>query len=131
VAVSYNTTPRRRFSREQRFEFLRHHQFICYWCGRTISPAQPWDIEHLIPRELMSGKEADDDGNLRPIHSHPETCHKEKSKKDKADIAKSNRIRREHGPAEQRKKTKHPIRSKGFAPGHRSIPSRPFPKRLK
>jgi hypothetical protein len=129
--MTYNTTPRRRFTKMQRMAFLLQHHFKCYWCGKVISSADPWDIEHLIPRELMPGTEADDDDNLAPIHSHPWTCHKEKSKRDKALIAKSNRIRREHGPAEQRKKTKHPIRGRGFQPGHRSIPSRPFFKRQK
>ncbi len=128
--MSYNTTPRRSLTKKQRGAFLINHGSRCHWCKQLIEPGQPWAVDHLVPRELMAGG-AEGDDNLAPIHAHPLPCHKEKTAQDIAMIAKSNRIRRSNGPAEQRKKTKHPIRSKGFAPGQRSIPSRPFPKRLK
>ncbi len=122
--MTYNETPRRRFNEKQRAEFLCAHEYTCYWCREAIDPNKPWDIEHVIPRELMPGKDADADGNLKPIHSHPAPCHKAKTALDRKLIAKSNRIRRAADP-ETRRKTKHPIRS------NPKIQSRPFQHRSK
>ncbi len=121
--MTYNVTSRRRFTAEQRRAFLLLHNCTCWWCGEPIAANEPWDIEHLIPRELMPGKEADADHNLRPIHSHPRTCHKIKTARDRKAIAKSNRIRRNADP-ETRRQTKHPIRSRKA-----QWPKRAFPKR--
>jgi hypothetical protein len=129
--VTYNHAPRRRFTKAQRAAFLVLHGGVCYWCEQPIEPGQPWDIEHLTARELLPDASADADENLAPIHAHPMPCHKIKSRRDKAMIAKSNRIRRAAGPVEDRRDAKHPIRSRGFQQGARPMVSRPFPKRGK
>lgn len=118
--MSYNQTPRRKFSQKQRAEFFLLHKGICYWCQMKILPGEDFDVEHVVARELMSGKEADADENLRPIHRH--SCHKKKTAQDKASIAKSNRIRRQLDP-ETRRISKHKL------PKGRKISSRPFPKK--
>lgn len=123
--MTYNTTRRRKFTAEQRRAFLELHGCRCYWCGEPILPDQPFDIEHVIARELMPGKDADADENLKPIHAHPAPCHKAKTALDRKLIAKSNRIRRNANP-ETRRQTRHPIRSRKAA-----WPKRPFPKRVK
>lgn len=125
--MTYNKAPRRRFTQPQREVFLACHECLCYWCGEPIGPGQAWDIEHKTARELLPDATADRDENLAPIHAHPMKCHKIKTKRDRALIARSNRIRRASGPVEERKQPKHPIRTRGFQQGHRSIPSRPFP----
>ncbi len=106
--MTYNQTPRRRFTPEQRRAFLILHDCACYWCRKPITEGQPWDIEHVIARELMQGKDADTDENLRPIHAHPAPCHKAKTALDRKLIAKSNRIRRNLNP-ETRKRSKRKI----------------------
>ena len=121
--MTYNQTPRRRFTAEQRADFLMLHEYTCYWCGQPINPNLPWDVEHVIPRELMEGKDADADHNLKPIHSHPAPCHKAKTALDRKLIAKSNRIRRNANP-ETRRKTKNPIRSRKAAWPKRSFNQR-------
>ncbi len=118
--MTYNPTPRRRFTADQRLAFLLLHDCRCYWCGEPIL-ADEFDIEHVIARELMAGKDADADENLKPIHKRP--CHKEKTANDRKLIAKSNRIRRNADP-KTRRTTRHPIRSRKAA-----WPKRPFPKR--
>jgi hypothetical protein len=123
--MSYNETPRRRFTAEQRTAFLQLHNCTCYWCGELIAHGEPWDVEHMMPREMMPGKEADADHNLRPIHSHPKPCHKIKTARDRKVIAKSNRIRRASDP-ETRRQSKNPIRSRKAA-----WPKRAFEKRVK
>jgi|SRR5215217_5349157 len=120
--MTYNQTSRRRFTAEQRAAFLHLHRCVCYWCLEPITD-DAWDIEHVIARELMPGKDADADDNLKPIHR--KGCHKTKTALDRKMIAKSNRIRRDLAP-ETRRSTRHPIRSAG-----RKIPSRPFEKRQK
>jgi hypothetical protein len=123
--MTYNTTRRRRFTPDQRKAFLIAHGCKCYWCLEPIAEDEPFDIEHVIARELMEGKDADADDNLRPIHTHPKPCHKSKTALDRKLIAKSNRIRRQANP-ETRRTTRHPIRSRKAA-----WPKRPFPKRQK
>jgi hypothetical protein len=140
--MPYNTDRRPRYSKKFREAFLLEEGCRCYWCGQPILPGQPWAIEHKTARELLPpGGEADARANLAAIHAHPATCHKEKTALDIAIIAKSNRIRRAHGPIEQRKHKKplksqgfqkgpsQKIQSAGFQKGSRPIPSRQFPKR--
>ena len=129
--MSYNQARRRRFTKRQREAFLAKHGARCHWCKGLILPGQPWAIEHLVPRELMIGKEADDDENLAPIHSHPLTCHKEKTRQDIKAISKSNRIRVRDGIEPDGRKYRPPkMRSRGFAKGPKQkIPNRPFSKR--
>lgn len=120
--MTYNPTPRRRFTHEQRAAFLIKHGCTCYWCRGLITNDE-WDVEHVIARELMPGKDADADDNLKPIHR--KGCHTAKTALDRKLIAKSNRIRRQADP-ETRRTTRHPIRSRKAA-----WPKRAFPKRGK
>lgn len=109
--MTYNTT--RRHPLKDRAAFLAAHGGRCYYCGELILPGQIWHDEHIIARELGG---SDDMDNRRPIHAEP--CHRTKTAWDRKLIAHSNRIRRKHGPIDQRRKTK-PIPS-------RPLPSRPF-----
>lgn len=118
--MTFNSTPRRRFNAAQRAVFLLAHGCICYWCGEPIL-ADEFDIEHVIARELLPGKDADADENLKPIHKRP--CHVEKTANDRKLIAKSNRIQRQADP-ETRRQTRHPIRSRKA-----NWPKRPFQQR--
>lgn len=129
--VTYNQTKRRRFTKRQREAFLLRHDATCHWCREPILAGQPWQIEHLIARELMAGKDADADENLAPIHSHPLPCHKAKTRQDVAMIAKSNHVRRFHGiEPDTRKHKPRPIRGRPFPTGAKTKwPTRPFPKR--
>lgn len=129
--MTYNLAPRRRFTQAQREVFLALHGRRCYWCGELILPGQPWAVEHMTARELLPDASADADENLAPIHAHPAPCHKQKTKRDIALIAKSNRVRRANGPAEERR-VKTTIKSRGFQQGQsRPMPSRPFPRKQK
>lgn len=121
--MTYNTTSRRKFSKQQRADFLTLHKSICYWCLLPITDDE-WDVEHVLARELMPGKDADADGNLKPIHR--KDCHKKKTALDRKLIAKSNRILRANGPVELRKKRK-TIPS----PANHKWPSRKFESRRK
>lgn len=120
--MTYNPTPRRRFTPAQRAAFLIEHGCKCYWCLEPITNDE-WDVEHVIARELMPGKDADADGNLKPIHR--KVCHTKKTALDRKLIAKSNRIRRQADP-ETRRTTRHPIKSRKA-----QWPKRPFQKRPK
>ena len=130
--MTYNSTPRRRFTKLQRAAFLRRHDCTCYWCSEPITDGQPWAIEHKIARELMPGKEADADHNLAPIHAHPMECHKLKTRLDAKLIAKSNRIRKNFGldPVKAKPRPKMKSRNAFGQPGQkRPWPKRPFPTR--
>lgn len=125
--MTYNSTPRRRFTKLQRAAFLRRHDCTCYWCSEPITDGQPWAIEHKIARELMPGKEADADHNLAPIHAHPMECHKLKTRLDAKLIAKSNRIRAKHGTDAPCTKPSKTIKPRAFC----RWPKRAFPSRKK
>ncbi len=121
--MSYNTDPRKPLTKKRRAQFLIDHLHTCYWCDGIITDDK-WDVEHKTAREMLPpGAGADDPANLAPIHRDP--CHREKTAMDRRLIAKSNRIRRENGPPELRRKTK-PIQSRGFGEQSRPVPSRPF-----
>ncbi len=115
--MTYNTKRRPKMTAKQRAVFLDMHNARCCWCGDAITD-DAWDVEHELARELGGSDEPD---NLRPIHRDP--CHRAKTAIDIKAIAKSNRIRRANGPAEQRKK-KQPIRTRAT-----KWPKRSFPKR--
>lgn len=129
--MSYNTARRRRFTKKQRAEFLEKHKRICHWCREVIEEGQPWAVEHMVPRELLPDARADADSNLAPIHAHPAECHKLKSRRDIAMIAKSNRLRQSAGTDPVRRKPKPKMKGPGFPKVKRPIPTRPFPKRQK
>lgn len=104
-------------SKKRRAEIFLSHDGICWLCKLKIAAGDPFDIDHQVSRELGG---SDEDDNLAPAHKD---CHKAKSKRDVAMIAKSNRIRRASGPIElrkQRKKIPQPV-------GH-SWPKRKFGK---
>lgn len=92
--MSYNEFKRRSFSKKQREAFIAKHERICHWCLKRIEEGEGWDIEHIIARELMGGKEADADANLAPIHRL--VCHPAKTAMDKRMITKSNHVRAKH-----------------------------------
>lgn len=92
--MSYNEFKRRSFSKKQREAFIAKHDRICHWCLKRIEEGEGWDIEHIIARELMGGKEADSDANLAPIHRL--VCHPAKTALDKRMITKSNHVRAKH-----------------------------------
>lgn len=120
--MTYNTTPRRKFSKQQRADFLTLHKAICYWCLQPITD-DAWDVEHVLARELMPGKDADADGNLKPIHR--KDCHKKKTALDRKLIAKSNRIIRQANPETRKKRKAIP------SPANHKWASRPFASRRK
>lgn len=121
--MTYNTKRRRSFSAKQRTAFLETHGAVCYWCKEPILPGQPWDIEHMMARELLHADD-DPDGNwnLAPIHHLP--CHKSKTAADRKVIAKSNHVRKKHGLDPVTKKPGVKIKSKGFQSGHRPLQSK-------
>ena len=82
---------RKTFTRKQITEWFLKHEGICHICGGKIMPGQKWDREHVIPLALGGDDTLE---NQRPAHETP--CHRDKTKKDKADIAKSDRIRANH-----------------------------------
>lgn len=91
--MTYNRTPRRRFTDLQRKRFFEEHHGVCYLCRAKIDGVrEKWEIEHVIAREIM-GEGADEDANLALVHA---SCHKVKTAADKAAIGKSNRIRAKH-----------------------------------
>lgn len=106
--MSYNKARRPSFSKAQRQAIWDSCNGICHWCLKPIGN-DPWDAEHVIARELMEGKDADDPSNLAPIHRHG--CHPAKTALDRKMIARSNRIiKRIDGTRRPRK----PIPGRGF-----------------
>lgn len=81
--------PRKSLSRNQRAELFLEHKGVCHLCNIRIQAerGEAWEVEHVEAREI-SGR--DDWANLRPAHV---SCHKVKTKEDKAVIAKCNRNR--------------------------------------
>ena len=81
-------TPRRKLAVFETFEGR------CHLCGLKIDGTrEPWQLEHLIPL-AMGG--ADDETNVAPAHVD---CHARKTTKDRAQIAKANRVRAKHNGA--------------------------------
>lgn len=128
--MTINTDRRPRFSKAQRHAILLEHESTCGECGGLITPGQRYAIDHNWPREMsLPGSGADDRGNLRPVHDEAEgqfACHKRKTARDKALIAKSNRTRKHHGkePPVKMKPPGRKLQGRGFQPGHRPMQSR-------
>lgn len=97
---------RKRFSRTERVRLFDLHKGICHICGQKIKVGEPFDLEHVIPWEFTRD---DSDENVKPAHVD---CHKTKTKKDKGDLAKADRIRAKHLGLWPKSKQK--IRSRGF-----------------
>lgn len=126
--MTYNTD--RRKPLKDRAAFLQAHDCTCYWCGGRIT-SDDWDDEHMIAKELMPpGSDWNSMDNRAPIHRKP--CHVEKTAIDRKAIAKSNRLRKKHGLDPITRKPRPKMKGRGFAKGPKqTIPSRPFPKRMK
>lgn len=104
-------------SKKRRAMIFAAHGGICWLCKGKIGEDEPYDIDHMVAREISRD---DSDDNLAPAHKE---CHREKSKADVKAIAKSNRIRRNLNPETRRvPRRKIPNRRQPWA-------SRPFPKR--
>lgn len=113
-----DATPRRAMTPKRRAAVLARHAGHCAYPGCTVSTGL--EIDHVIALEL-GGKDADE--NLVPLCG---PHHKQKTALDAKLIAKARRLRKtEAGET----RAKRPIPSRGFAPGKRAIPSRPFPRR--
>lgn len=105
-------THRKAMTPARRQRCLEANGNVCAFDGCEVSTKL--EIDHIIPLAL-GGK--DEDGNLIPLcHDH----HKQKTRKDIWQIAKSKRQRK---LVEEREPSKRPIRS------NPTIPSRPFQKR--
>ncbi|RMC33732.1 HNH endonuclease [Paracoccus alkanivorans] len=81
---------RRTWTAKRKLAVFEAHGGICHICGGKILVGQSWDLEHVIP--LAMGGE-DDESNVAPAHSK---CHRIKTSKDAAQIAKANRVRARH-----------------------------------
>lgn len=83
---------RKSLTRNQRAELFLQWKGVCHLCGIRIQAerGETWEVEHVEAREI-SGR--DDWDNLRPAHVK---CHKVKTAKDKAIIAKCNAVRNKH-----------------------------------
>lgn len=62
----------------------------CHLCDLKIQVGERWEVEHVIPL-AMGG--ADDESNMRPAHVD---CHKEKTRDDRRNLAKVDRLRAKH-----------------------------------
>lgn len=96
---------RRARTKLQRAKIFFAHGGKCHLCGHKIDAVKEgFELEHVIALEI-SGDDSDE--NLRPAHV---LCHKEKTKGDKAVIAKVKRIQAKHIGAKGGSK----IKSRGF-----------------
>lgn len=84
---------RRRIPTRERLNILGRDGGRCYLCDYPIDATRErWEIEHRIPLEL-GGTETVMDENLRPAHA---SCHKGKTRRDVAAIAKAKRVEARH-----------------------------------
>ena len=94
-------TNRKRRTGKQRLALLKAHDGKCYLCNGAIGVGEKWEIEHVIALEI-SGDDTDE--NCRPAHAK---CHKAKTVKDAATIAKAKRREIAHqGAAAPKQKIK-------------------------
>lgn len=80
-------------SKKQRALLFQEHRGICHICQRQIAPGEPWDDEHVIAK-CNGGTDAWE--NRRPAHVD---CHRGKggkTAKDRAVMAKTDRMRLKH-----------------------------------
>lgn len=86
--------PRRKRTTLQKLAIFERDKGLCHICGEKIDGTrEAWELEHKIPYALTND---DTDENLSPAHV---SCHRRKTRQDKADIAKSNRVRAKHNGA--------------------------------
>ncbi|MBO9398765.1 HNH endonuclease [Shimia sp. R9_2] len=90
--------PRRKRTPLQRAAIFQAHDGTCHICGEKIDGTrEKWELEHIVAYELTRD---DSDENLAPAHV---SCHKQKTRKDKAAIAKAKRVNAKHIGAHQPK----------------------------
>jgi 5-methylcytosine-specific restriction endonuclease McrA len=96
------TTARKNRSVLQKMATFERCGGICHICGGKIDGTrEAWEEEHIIP--LAMGGE-DEDENRAPAHVK---CHRAKTRSDRKQISKANRVRAKHNGA--RKSSKNPI----------------------
>lgn len=89
---------RRKRTTLQRAAIFEAHEGKCHICGSRIDGTrEAWELEHIVAYELMRD---DSDENLAPAHV---SCHKAKTRDDKAIIAKAKRVSAKHKGAHQPK----------------------------
>jgi len=81
---------RRTLTPLQRLKVFEAARAYCHLCGQKIQVGERWEVEHRIPL-AMGG--ADDETNMSPAHV---ACHVEKTRVDRRDLAKVDRIRAKH-----------------------------------
>ena len=82
-----------------RLRVFEAHSGICYLTGRKITPADQWDLDHVIA--LVNGGE-NRESNLAPALR---AAHREKTAEDVAMKAKDRRVRSKHiGAAPKKRK---------------------------
>lgn len=73
-----------------RLRIFNRHGGVCYLSGRKITPADTWDVEHVIA--ICNGGE-NRESNMRPALTAP---HKAKTKQDRAIKAKNDSVQMRH-----------------------------------
>lgn len=85
---------RRTWTAKRKLAVFEAHGGRCHICGEKIDGTrEPWELEHIVPIALGG---ADDETNAAPAHV---SCHKPKTARDVAQIAKANRVRAKHNGA--------------------------------
>ncbi len=89
---------RRKRTGLQRMAIFERDKGVCHICGQKIDGTrEAWELEHKVPYAMTRD---DSDDNLAPAHV---SCHKAKTRADKARIAKANRVRAKFNGAWQSK----------------------------
>lgn len=81
---------RKSFSRRERGRLFALNHGRCYLCKGRIDIGEAWEIEHEIPWEISRDNT---DPNLQLAHVK---CHRVKTSRDRADIAKVQRMAAKH-----------------------------------
>lgn len=90
---------RRKRTPLQRLAIFERDEGTCHICGDKIDGTKErWELEHKVAFELTRD---DSDENLSPAHV---SCHKRKTRDDKARIAKAKRVEAKHKGAGVSKK---------------------------
>jgi 5-methylcytosine-specific restriction endonuclease McrA len=95
-------TARRTWTARRRLAVFERDGGVCHICGRKILVGEAWELEHRVPLALGG---PDDESNVHPAHV---TCHRAKSAKDAANLAKVNRVRAKHVGAAPKAKRRLP-----------------------
>lgn len=96
--------PRRHISNTERARLFTLHGGRCHLCSQKIDGVrEKWDVEHVIPWAMSRD---DSDENRKPAHK---TCHAAKTRTDREELSKADRIRMKHHGAWR---SKFPMQSK-------------------